>query len=50
MDDRNETVIRVGDEPVTVINVFDVDAARRAAELVQATPHVYSVVSVHHVS
>lgn len=108
--DRNETVIRVGDEPVTFINVFDVDAskqqelvglltegtekvmqhrpgfvsvnilasndgtrvvnyaqwrsyddvkatmadpeaqdyARRAAELAQASPHVYSVVFVHH--
>jgi quinol monooxygenase YgiN len=106
----SETVIRVGDEPVTLVNVFDVDAAkqqklvdvlvegtekvmqhrpgfvsvnllaskdgtrvvnyaqwrsrddvkstmadpevqgyaRRAAELAQATPHVYSVVSVHH--
>jgi quinol monooxygenase YgiN len=105
-----DTVIRVGDEPVTLINVFDVDAskqrelvsllnegaenvmrhrpgfvsvnvlasndgarvvnyaqwgslddvkatmadpdvqgyAKRAAELAQATPHVYSVVSVHH--
>jgi quinol monooxygenase YgiN len=105
-----ETVIRVGDEPVTVVNVFDVDAerqqelidllvegaekvmqyrpgfvsvnllaskdgtrvvnyaqwrsqedvgavmadpevqgyTRRAAELAQASPHVYSVVSVHH--
>jgi quinol monooxygenase YgiN len=108
--DGRETVIRVGDEPVTVVNVFDVDAerqqelvdlliegteklmqyrpgfvsvnllasndgtrvvnyaqwrsrqdvnavmadpevqgyARRAAELAQASPHVYSVVSVHH--
>jgi quinol monooxygenase YgiN len=107
---RSETVIRVGEEPVTLVNVFDVDAARqqelvdvliegtekvmknrpgfvsvnllaskdgtrvvnyaqwrsqedvqatmadpavqgyarRAAELAQATPHVYSVVSVHH--
>jgi quinol monooxygenase YgiN len=105
-----QTVIRVGDEPVTLVNVFDVDPAkqqelvellvegteqvmqhrpgfvsvnllaskdgsrvvnyaqwrspddvkatladpdvqgyaRRAAELAQATPHVYSVVSVHH--
>jgi quinol monooxygenase YgiN len=108
--ERKETVIRVGDDPVTLINVFDVGAAnqealvdlltegaehvmrhrpgfvsvsvlasndgsrvvnfaqwrsyedvkatmadaevqafaRRAAELAQATPHVYSVVSVHH--
>lgn len=108
--ERSETVIRVGEEPVTLINVFDVDAskqqelvdlltegteevmrhrpgfvsvnilasndgtrvvnyaqwrsqddvkatmadpdaqgyARRAAELAQPTPHVYSVVSVHH--
>jgi quinol monooxygenase YgiN len=107
---RSETVIRVGDEPVTLVNVFDVEAekqqqlvdllidgtekvmqhrpgfvsvnllasndgtrvvnyaqwrspddvkatmadpnvqgyARRAAELAQAAPHVYSVVSVHH--
>lgn len=107
--ERSETVISVGDEPVTLINVFDVEApkqqelvgllnegaenvmrhrpgfvsvnilasndgtrvvnyaqwrslddvratmsdpgardyARRAAELAQATPHVYSVVSVH---
>jgi quinol monooxygenase YgiN len=105
-----ETVIHVGDEPVTLVNVFDVEAdkqqelvdllidgtekvmqhrpgfvsvnllasndgtrvvnyaqwrsqddvkatmadpdaqgyARRAAELAQTTPHVYSVVSVHH--
>jgi quinol monooxygenase YgiN len=105
-----DTVIHVGDEPVTLINVFDVDAskqqelvslldegaenviqhrpgfvsvnvlasndgtrvvnyaqwgsldavkatmadpevqsyANRAAELAQATPHVYSVVAVHH--
>jgi quinol monooxygenase YgiN len=108
--ERNESVIRVGNEPVTLINVFDVGAskqqellnlliegteevlrlrpgfvsvnvlasndgsrvvnyaqwssydavkaamddsevqryARRAAALAQATPHVYSVVSVHH--
>jgi hypothetical protein len=107
---NNNTVIREGDEPVTLINVFDVDAskqeelvelltegtervmrhrpgfvsvnilasndgtrvvnyaqwrslddvratiadrdaqdyARRASELSHATPHVYSVVSVHH--
>ena|SRR5436309_962459 len=106
----NETVIRAGDEMVTLINVFDVGAsnqqklvdlltegtekviqhrpgfvsvnilasndgtrvvnyaqwrtrddvkatmadpdaqgyARRVAELAQVTPHVYSVVSVHH--
>jgi quinol monooxygenase YgiN len=106
----SESVIRVGDEPLTLVNVFDVEAekqqelvdvlvegtekvmqhrpgfvsvnllaskdgtrvvnyaqwrsqddvqatvadpevqgyARRAAELAQATPHVYSVVSVHH--
>jgi quinol monooxygenase YgiN len=106
----SESVIRVGDEPVTLVNVFDVDSAkqqelvdllidgtekvmqhrpgfvsvnllasndgtrvvnyaqwrsqddvratmadpdvqgyaRRAAELAQATPNVYSVVSVHH--
>jgi quinol monooxygenase YgiN len=110
MSDNNNTIIRVGDETVTLINVFDVepskqqelvelltegtenvmrerpgfvsvnlltsndgtrvvnyaqwhsledikatmsdpdaqDYARRAAELAQATPHVYSVVSVHH--
>jgi quinol monooxygenase YgiN len=111
MADNNHTVIHVGDTPVTLINVFDVEPAtqqelvelltegtekvmrerpgfvsvnlltsndgtrvvnyaqwhsledikatmadpdaqyyaRRAAELAQATPHVYSVVSVHHV-
>lgn len=27
--ERNETVIRVGDDPVTLINVFDVDAAKQ---------------------
>jgi quinol monooxygenase YgiN len=110
MTDNNSTLIRIGDEPVTLINVFDVepskqqelvelltegtervmrsrpgfvsvnllasndgtrvvnyaqwhslddvkatmadpeaqDYARRAAELAQATPHVYSVVAVHH--
>jgi quinol monooxygenase YgiN len=110
MADNNHTVIHVGDTPVTLINVFDVepatqqelvelltegtekvmrrrpgfvsvnllasndgtrvvnfaqwrslddvkatmadpdaqDYARRAAELAQATPHVYSVVGVHH--
>jgi quinol monooxygenase YgiN len=108
--ERNEPVIRVGEEPVTLINVFDVDPAnqlelvalltegtenavrhrpgfvsmsvlasndgtrvvnyaqwrsyddvkatiadpdvqgyaRMAAELAQATPHVYSVVAVRH--
>jgi quinol monooxygenase YgiN len=108
--DRSETVISIGDEPVTLVNVFDVEAtkqqelvdiliqgteqviqhrpgfvsvnvlaskdgtrvlnyaqwrsqddvkatlahpevqayARRAAELARATPHVYSVISVHH--
>jgi quinol monooxygenase YgiN len=108
--ERNESVIRVGDQTVTLINVFDVGASkqqelldlliegteevlrhrpgfvsvnvlasndgsrvvnyaqwssydavkaamddpdvqgyvRRTAELAQATPHVYSVVSVHH--
>jgi quinol monooxygenase YgiN len=108
--DGRETVISTGDMPVTLVNVFDVDAAkqqelvdlltegtekvmqrrpgfvsvnllaskdgtrvlnyaqwrsqddvqatmadpevqgyaRRAAELAQATPHVYTVVSVHH--
>jgi quinol monooxygenase YgiN len=107
---NNHTAIRVGDEPVTLINVFDVDPskqqelldllnegtekvirrlpgfvsvnlltsndgtrvvnyaqwrsledikatladpeaqnyAKRAAELAQAAPHVYSVASVHH--
>jgi quinol monooxygenase YgiN len=107
---KNNTVIRVGDETVTLINVFDVDPskqqellelltegtekmfrrrpgfvsvnlltsndgtrvvnyaqwrsfedikatladpeaqlyAKRAAELAQATPHIYSVASVHH--
>lgn len=108
--DRSETVIRAGDESVTMINVFDVEAskqkelvgvltegtenvmrhrpgfvsvnilaskdgtrvvnfaqwrteddikttmsdpdaqnyARKAAELAHASPHVYSVASVHH--
>jgi quinol monooxygenase YgiN len=112
MTENNHTVIRVGDEPVTLINVFDVepakqqqlvdlltegsetvirrrpgfvsvslltsndgtrvvnyaqwhsledvkatmadpavqDYARRAAELAHPTPHVYSVVAVHHAS
>jgi quinol monooxygenase YgiN len=107
---NNNTLITVGDEPVTLINVFDVDPvnqeklvalltegtetvvrhrpgfvsvnlltsndgtrvvnyaqwrsledvkatmadpaaqgyAKRAAELAQATPHVYSVASIHH--
>jgi quinol monooxygenase YgiN len=110
MTENNNTIIRVGGEPVTLINVFDVapskqqalvdlleegtenvmrdrpgfvsvnlltsndgtrvvnyaqwrsladvkatmadpaaqEYARRAAVLAQATPHVYSVVSVHH--
>ena len=110
MTDNNNTIIRVGDEPVTLINVFDVEPskqqqlvelltegtekvmrerpgfvsvnlltsndgtrvvnyaqwqsledveaaladpeaqeyARRAGELAQATPHVYSVVAIRH--
>jgi quinol monooxygenase YgiN len=110
MTENNSTIIRVGAEPVTLVNVFDVepsrqqelvdvltegtekvmrgrpgfvsvnlhtsidgtrvlnyaqwlsledvkstmadpeaqDYARRAAQLARATPHVYSVVAVHH--
>jgi quinol monooxygenase YgiN len=110
MTENNNTLISVGDEPVTLINVFDVDPAdqqklvelltegtervfrhrpgfvsvnlltsndgtrvvnyaqwrslddikatlaepdaqdyaKRAAELAQATPHVYSVAAIHH--